>query len=324
MQNGDEANSMLKLDQAHAACSEDRIERHKSIMIVVTTPTGHIGSQLVPHLLAAGARVRVIAREPEKLSAEVQSRVEVVQGSTDDIKVLSEALSDADALFWVVPPPFQHMDLNAYMLQFTEPACEAITAKGVKRVVAVSSLGRGLAKNALLLPAFAMDEMIERTGVCYRALWCPGFMENMLRQVQPIKHQGMFYGLYRPDVQTPLVATSDIAASAARLLLDERWTGQGGLAVLGPEDLSCNEMACIMGEVLGKPFRYQQIPPDTFKMQLMQDGASEAMAQGLVDMAAEVNEHGIHNAEPRTPENTTPITFRTWCDQVLKPAVLSA
>jgi uncharacterized protein YbjT (DUF2867 family) len=319
MQN-DEVDGMLKLDKAHAACSEVA-SRDTSIMIVVTTPTGHIGSQLVPHLLAAGALVRVIAREPEKMSAETRSRVEVVQGSTDDIEVLSEALRDADAVFWLIPPPFQHTDLNGYMLQFTKPACEAITAKGVKRVVAVSSLGRGLARNGLLSPAFAMDEMMERTGVCYRALWCPGFMENMLRQVEPIKHQGTFFGLYRPDVKTPLVATCDIAASAARLLLDEAWTGQGGLAVLGPEDLSCNDMACIMGEVLGKPCRYQQISPDNFKAQLMQDGASEAMSQGLVDMAAEVNEHGIHNAEPRTPENTTSTTFRAWCDQVLKPAV---
>jgi uncharacterized protein YbjT (DUF2867 family) len=323
MQNGAAVNGMSNW-QGACCCSEDRIERHRSIMIVVTTPTGHIGSQLVPHLLAAGAPVRVIARQPEKLSAEFRSRVEVVQGSTNDIEVLSQALSGADALFWVVPPPFQDTDLNGYMLRFTKPACEAITAQAVKRVVAVSSLGRGVAKNALLSPAFAMDEMIERTGVSYRALWCPGFMENMLQQVQPIKHRGTFFGLYRPDVKTPLVATCDIAASAAKLLLDETWTGQGGLAVLGPEDLSCNDMADIMGEVLGKPFRYQQIPPGIFKAQLVRDGASDAMAQGLVDMAAEINEHGIHNAEPRTPENTTPTTFRVWCEQVLKPAVLRA
>lgn len=61
-------------------------------MIVVTTPTGHIGSQLVLDLLAAGAPVRVIARKPEKLSAEIQNRVEVVRGSTDDGSVLSQAL----------------------------------------------------------------------------------------------------------------------------------------------------------------------------------------------------------------------------------------
>src|SRR5581483_6938847 len=124
---------------------------------------------------------------------------------------------NAGALFWVVPPPFQHPDLNAYMLRFTGPACEAITARGVKRVVAVSSLGRGLAKSALLAPAFAMDEMFERTGVYYRALWSPGFMENMLRKVGPIKRQGMFFGLDSPDLKRPLVATRDIAASAAKL-----------------------------------------------------------------------------------------------------------
>lgn len=292
-------------------------------MIVVTTPTGHIGSQLVPHLLAAGMPVRVIARNPEKLSAEIQNRVEIVQGSTDDMKVLSQALRDADAFFWVVPPPFQHTDLNSYMLHFTKPACDAITAQGVKRVVGISSLGRGLAKSALLSPAFAMDEMIARTGVSYRALWSPGFMENLLRQVQPIKDQGMFFGAGRPDIKTPLVATRDIAATAARLLLDDSCTGQGGLAVLGPEDLSCNDMACVMSEVLGKPIRFQQIPPDNYKAQLMQSGASDAMAQGLVDLATDIYDRGIYNVEPRTLENTTPTTFRAWCDQVLRPSLLS-
>lgn len=292
-------------------------------MIVVTTPTGHIGSQLVPHLLAAGALVRVIARKPEKLSPEIQGKVEVVQGSTDDIKVLCKAFEGAEALFWAVPPPFQPADLNDYMFHFTRPACEAIQAQGVKHVVSVSSLGRGLAKSALLSSAFAMDAMIERTGVYYRALWNPGFMENMLRQVEPIKHQGMFFSPGEPDLKTPLVAARDIAATAAKLLLDTSWTAQGGVAVLGPEDLSSNDMAYIMSDVLGKPIRLQPTSIDAFKAQLLKSGASEAMAQGLADMQAEIDERGIYNAEPRTPENTTPTTFRAWCEQVLKPAVLS-
>lgn len=209
------------------------------------------------------------------------------------------------------------------MLQFTKPACDAIAAQGVKRVVAVSSLGRGLTKSALLLPAFAMDEMIGRTGVYYRALWCPAFMENLLRQVQPIRDQGVFSGPDRPDAKAALVATRDIAATAAGLLLDESWTGQGGRAVLGPEDLSCNDMASIMSDVLGRPIRFRQIPPADYKAQLMQNGVSEVMAQGLVDMVAEFREHGIYNSAPRTPDNTTPTTFRVWCDHMLRPAVLS-
>ncbi len=31
----------------------------------------------------------------------------------------------------------------------------------------------------------------------------------------------------------------------------------------------------------------------------------------------------LDNAEPRTAENTTPTSFRQWCEEVLKPAVLN-
>lgn len=31
----------------------------------------------------------------------------------------------------------------------------------------------------------------------------------------------------------------------------------------------------------------------------------------------------LENAEPRTPENATATSFRWWCEQGLKPAVLS-
>jgi uncharacterized protein (UPF0218 family) len=37
----------------------------------------------------------------------------------------------------------------------------------------------------------------------------------------------------------------------------------------------------------------------------------------------QVLENVLDNAEPRTPENTTPTSFRWRCEQVLKPAVLS-
>jgi hypothetical protein len=31
---------------------------------------------------------------------------------------------------------------------------------------------------------------------------------------------------------------------------------------------------------------------------------------------------GLDNVELRTAENTTPTSFRQWCEEVLKPAVL--
>lgn len=294
-------------------------------MIVVTTPTGQIGSQVIPHLLAANETVRVIVRDPSKLSPEVREKVETVTGSLDDQAVLEQALTGAESVFLVVPPTFTDNNDDAYYLRFTRPACEAIKSQGVKRAVAVSVLGRGSAlatKAGPITASLAKDTEIENTGVNYRALWCPALMENMLNQVQTLKHQGMFFLPSRGDVKMPQAATRDIAAVGAKLLLDKSWTGQGGRAVLGPEDLSFNEMAAIMTDVLGKPIQFQQVPAEGYKAQLMQYGANEVLAQGIVDMMA-AKDAGMDNAEPRTAENTTPTSFRQWCEEVLKPAVLS-
>ena len=57
------------------------------------------------------------------------------------------------------------------------------------------------------------------------------------------------------------------------------------MAVLGPEDLSFNDMAQIMSEALGKPVRYQQIPAEALKNRLTgagsrRDGAGHGRHDG--------------------------------------------
>src|SRR5262245_3558290 len=118
-------------------------------------------------------------------------------------------------------------------------------------------------------------------------------MENLLWQVEPIRRQGVFSYPLGGDVRKPTCAALDIAAVAVHLLRDRSWTGQGGVGVHGPEDLSFNGMARIMTEVLGKPIRFQEVAGPAYKSPLMQHGFSEAFAQGIVDMFAEVG-HGIY------------------------------
>jgi uncharacterized protein YbjT (DUF2867 family) len=292
-------------------------------MIVVTTPTGNIGSKLLPLLLAAGESVRVIARDPSKLSPAIQGKVEVVQGSHDDPAVLDRAFKGASSVFWCVPPLFSTGDVREYYLGFTRRAAEAIKVHGVKRVVSVSSLGRHLGRKAgVVSVAHAMEDLIESTGVSHRGLWNPGFMENMLMQLQPLKQQSTFFLPLKPDLKIPHAATRDIASSGARLLLDTSWTGKGGLAVLGPEDLSPNDQAAIMTEVLGRTIRFQSVPGAAYKQSLLGHGASESIAEALAEMQAAIDE-GLYNHDPRTPDSTTPTTFRQWCEEVLKPAFLS-
>lgn len=308
-----------------AAANASSRSATSSGLIVVTAPGGQIGSQLLVHLLAARARIRVIERDPSRLPEHVRERVQIVQGSHSESAVVDEAFEGADTVFWLCPPNARAESVEKAYLDFTRPACEAIRKHRVQRIVSVSALGRGteLAKRAGYVTAsLAMDDLLADTGAHFRALAMPSFMDNVLRQVQPIKAQGVFFSPIDGDLKAPTCATRDIASAAANLLLNPTWTGRGDVAVLGPEDLSFNEMSRIMSDVLGKPVRYQQISFEDFKANLTKNGFSEAMAQAMVDMMSAKNQ-GLDNAEPRTPASTTPTTFRQWCEDILKPAVLS-
>jgi uncharacterized protein YbjT (DUF2867 family) len=293
-------------------------------MIIITTPTGQIGSQVLENLLDTGEALRVIVRDASDLSPQARERVEVVEGSHGDPQVTSAAFADVDAVFWLCPPEPMAESVEDAFVGFTRPAADAFRREGVKRVVGVSALGGGtpLAEHAgYVTGSLHMDDLIAATGVSYRAVTNPSFMDNILRQADAIKNQGMFFSPISGDRKLPSVATRDIAAAATRLLLDQSWSGVEEVPVLGPEDLSFDDMAEIISEVLGTEVRFQRIPFQAYKDRFVDFGMSEAMAQGMTDMAAAKNQ-GLDNAGKRTPENSTPTSFRHWCEQALKPAVL--
>ncbi|MFD6156093.1 NAD(P)H-binding protein [Nocardia sp. NPDC060256] len=296
-------------------------------MIVITAPTSTIGSRLLNLLLHESPtrteELRVIARDPGKLPETVRDGVDVVTGSHGDAEVVDQAFAGAGAVFWLVPPNPQAPSLDAVFAEFTRAAAKAFTANGVGHVVGVSALGRGtpVAGHAGHVTAsLAMDDLIAGSGVAYRALANPSFMDNLLRQVVSIRDNGVFTDIVTADRKTPAVATRDIAAAAAGLLLDRSWTGTGEVPVLGPEDLSQNEMADIMTDVLGRPVRYERQSVDDFRAALARYGVGDAHAQGLVDMML-AKDDGLDIAVPRTPQTASPTTFREWCAEVLKPAV---
>lgn len=225
-------------------------------------------------------------------------------------------------MFWLVPPDLHAESVEAAYVDFSRPACDAFKRQGVKRVVGISAVGRGVMQNTGPASAsWAMDDLIAGTGVSYRALTMPSMMDNLLWQVDAIKNHGAFFSPIGGDLKAPTCAKRDIAAAAAKLLLDASWHGQDHVAVLGPEDLSFNDMAAIMSEVLAKPISFQQIPFEGFRSTLLEAGYSKPMAQSMVDMLNAKNK-GLDNAEPRTSQSTTPTSFRQWCAEVLKPAVL--
>ena len=110
-------------------------------LALVTGPTGYIGGRLVPELLAAGFRVRVMARQPRNLAdREWHDQVDIVKGDAADADSVTRALSEVDIAYYLIHSlgtgaEFQSLDrLNAQNFAAAARAC------GVGRIVYLGGL----------------------------------------------------------------------------------------------------------------------------------------------------------------------------------------
>lgn len=288
-------------------------------MIVVTTPTGQIGSQVVQKLLERESEIRVIARDPSRLDADVRRGVDVIEGSHDDPSVLDAALSGADALFWLIPPnPFAPSAQEHYVT-FARAGAAAVERHRVGRVVGVTSAGHGYPHQAgVLSAAFAMDDVLRSSGSAYRALSLPFYMENVMDQLSSLEEHGVLAMTCAPDLPLASIATRDIATAAADLLADPTWTGQEDLPLFGPDRLTPREMTAILAEELERPVSYQHLSMDDFRGMLRSHGAQEQTISDLASMFA-AQDGGIYDEDWKIARLGA-TDFRTWCREVLVPA----
>ncbi|HQY33068.1 SDR family oxidoreductase [Actinotalea sp.] len=112
-----------------------------SLLCAVTGVTGYVGGRLVPELLAAGHRVRAVARNPARLRDRAWSGdVEQVAADATDLPALRAALTGVDVAYYLIHslgsgPRFESTDRRT-ALTFARAAREA----GVGRIVYLGGL----------------------------------------------------------------------------------------------------------------------------------------------------------------------------------------
>jgi uncharacterized protein YbjT (DUF2867 family) len=291
--------------------------------ILVTTPTGNIGSRIVDQLLAAGHSLTVLARDPSKLSDAVRSRATVVQGALDDGAAVATALTDANAAFFLIPPQMTEPNWRAWQESLGATFIAAAKQSKVSRIVLLSSTGAqheglgpisGIGAVERALNASLPNVVIVRAGY---------FMENTFGSLPTIASQGAIYGVVKGDQQQQVVATRDIADVATRWLSDATWTGHHTVGAHGPTTISPNEMAAVVSEVLGRAVQYVPIPAAEFGQALLQAGLPDFVAKGYEEMSGGMATHlaaGDFSQEPQSPASAGKTTFREFAQQSLKPA----
>ena len=225
----------------HIVAAQSSKPGKSDMRILVTTPTGNIGSRIVDHLLAAGHTLTVLARDPSKLSDAARSRAAVVQGALDDAAAVAKALTDIDTAFFLIPPQMTEANWRAWQEGIGTTFITAAKQSNVSHIVFLSSTG---AQHEGLGP-------ISGTGAVERALNAAlpnvlvvragGFMENTFGALPTIATQGAMYGVLSGDTQQQIVATRDIADVATRWLVDASWTGHHTVGAHGPTTISPNE-----------------------------------------------------------------------------------
>jgi uncharacterized protein YbjT (DUF2867 family) len=262
--------------------------------ITITGSLGNISKPLTKELVQRGHRVTVISSKPERIKEIEAMGVNAAIGSVQDIKFLTSAFSGADAVYTMVPPNefFDHsLDLMTYRCSIGDNFVRAIQQAGVKRVVHLSSIGAHLEKDSgLILGHHAVEKIMNSIpDVAITIMRPASFYTNLYAFVGAIKSTGNIASNYGAGDKIVWVSPYDIASSIA----EEIVTPLVGRRVLyvASEELSCNEVAGILGAAIGKPdLKWVIISDAQMKSGLEAFGMSKQIAAAMVEMNA-----GMHS-----------------------------
>lgn len=117
------------------------MDANQTRLALVTGATGYIGGELVPVLLAAGWRVRVLTRRADSLGGRPWAAdVEVVEGSADDESALRRSLAGVRVAYYLIHSMGAGPGFREHDRRLAAAFGEAAAAADVKRIVYLSGL----------------------------------------------------------------------------------------------------------------------------------------------------------------------------------------
>lgn len=271
--------------------------------ILVIGATGTVGRQVVSQLITANVNIRALARNPD--SANLPAQVEIVRGDLTIPDTLDQSLDDVDAVFLVWTAPATAV----------APALARI-AKHVSRVVFLSA--PHLTAHPLFQqpnPVATLHKEIERLIEASRLQWTflrPGmFAANALSWWAPQIRAGDVVRWPYAEVPTAPIHERDIAAVAVRALCEEGHDGKD-YVLTGPQSLSQSEQVNIIGAVIGRSLRFEEISPEEARRELLTVMPLPAINMLMNAWSAAIGEPAFVTSAVAEITGTPARTFRDW------------
>lgn len=270
-------------------------------MFLVTGITGHVGGATARELLARGKQVRALVRDTHKAAAWAGQGVDLVQGDWNDAASITSALKGVEGAYLMMPP------ITTPLPGF--PEAKAVVANYVQalkqspppKLVALSSFGSEKPSGlGLITSTHLMEEGLKDMPFPVAFVRAGGFFENYLYGLQA-GQGGTLPVFYAPtDRKVLQIATTDIGALVAELLTTE-WNGRRVIE-LGSQ-VSPDEIASALGEVLGRDVKAQAVPREAWAGALEHMGLPKGSTWAYEEMIEGVNSgwigSGVEGTESR-------------------------
>lgn len=294
-------------------------------MIFVMGATGHVGSKIVNHLLSNGQQVRCLARHfPDEDAFE---GAELVEGDANEVATVTDCMRGCSAAFILLPPNMKTTEVRFSQNKLGEVIAEAIEESGIRKIVNLSSIGGDLSSGTgIVLGLHDQEERLnEITHPDIVHLRPTFFMENLLIGIPSIIAMNRYFGSVPGEVPVPMVATQDIAARAAFLLMNPNFTGRSVEYLLGERTLTFNEAIRAIGQAIEKPdLEYVEVSPAEERNGMIGAGLSAAVADALLELDHAITDGTLVATVTRDKLNTTATSIEEFARTTFKEAYTEA
>src|SRR5882762_7872383 len=243
-------------------------------MILITT-AGKIGAEASRLLAQRGAPIRVLVRNPEKVTALAQAGVDVCRGDLDVPATIDAAMRDVTSVV-LVSPAIPRQELNVV---------DSAIRAGVQHVVKITSKASADSPIARRRGQFEIEKNLIASGLGYTLLRNNAYMQNFLMMARGIIETSSF-GTATGDGRIGHVDTRDVAAVAAEIAASPAAHAGRTYWPTGPEGLSAKEVAAVFSRVLGRTITFHPITVATQKQAMLDVGLPENVAEDNANAVA--------------------------------------
>jgi uncharacterized protein YbjT (DUF2867 family) len=181
-----------------------------------------------------------------------------VRADLSDPASLEPHLAGADSVFlvWPFTSPGQAAGQGSKLVE--------VLARHVPRIVYLSAQAAAGRPDSFWA---TIERLIEQSGAAWTFLRPTGFAANTLMWADQIRGHGAVRWPYGAAARS-LIHERDIAAVAVAALTTERHVGQKYL-LTGPEVMTQTEQVGVIGDVIGRAVRWEELAPEAARQQLL-------------------------------------------------------